>query len=176
MTGALVLPGDPTTPNAGGGQALCGCEYCGGCGRAGAEGFAVCLLATQTVTQPVGTQLQVNILNGDGVCEPVCDGLGGNGIANAVASPDCASGCDVKVEQSYTSTERYQLRRWNSGAERDACGGRPEWAAARHLSESDLSVGGRRRCRAGDRRDLDAEFGGRVCGRGIDRSRVPMGC
>jgi hypothetical protein len=33
--------------------------------------------------------------------------LGNNGIANAVASPDCASGCDIKVDRSYSTGEHY---------------------------------------------------------------------
>jgi trimeric autotransporter adhesin len=41
--------------------------------------------------------------------------LGNNGIANALAGPDCASGCDVKVERSYSSPENYYSPGWNSG-------------------------------------------------------------
>ena len=40
-------------------------------------------------------------------------GTGGNGIANAVASPDCASGCEVVVEQDYGG-EGYNPLQWNS--------------------------------------------------------------
>ena len=56
-------------------------------------------------------------------------GIGGNGIANAVASPDCANGCDVKVEQSYASTENYRSRELEQRRERDACGGHAEWGS-----------------------------------------------
>ena len=41
-------------------------------------------------------------------------GIGGNGIANALASPDCANGCDVKVDPSYASTEGYGSQQMNS--------------------------------------------------------------
>jgi trimeric autotransporter adhesin len=71
--------------------------------------------ATQVVTQPVGTQLEVNNLNGEEYATPYLTGLGGNGIANAVASPDCANGCDVQVERTYGG-ENYQSTTWNSGA------------------------------------------------------------
>ena len=94
--------------------------------------------ATQTVTQPVGTQLQVNNLNGEEYASQYVTGLGGNGIANAVTSPDCASGCDVKVERSYASAENYTAATWNSGSggthvEDDRNGQR-----RRHVSESDV--------------------------------------
>lgn len=72
--------------------------------------------ATQVVVQPVGTQLQVNNLNGDEYASQYVTGLGGNGIANAVTSPDCASGCEVKVEPTYPVGENYASSTWNSGA------------------------------------------------------------
>ncbi|MEI9980790.1 MAG: hypothetical protein WDN23_17675 [Edaphobacter sp.] len=113
MTGALVLPGDPTTPNDAADKHYVDVNIAAATGGLGQK---VSLLpsATQVVTQPVGTQLQVNNLNGDEYASQYVTGLGGNGIANAVTSPDCASGCDVKVEHSYGG-ENYQPTTWNSG-------------------------------------------------------------
>jgi hypothetical protein len=114
MTGALVLPGDPTTPNDAADKHYVDVNVAA---AAGGLGQKVSLLpsATQVVTQPVGTQLQVNNLNGDEYASQYVNGLGGNGIANATSSPDCTSGCDVKVERSY-GFEDYGATAWNSGA------------------------------------------------------------
>ncbi len=63
MTGPLVLPGDPTTPNEAADKHYVDVNIAAATGGLGQK---VSLLpsATQTVTQPVGTQLQVNNLNG----------------------------------------------------------------------------------------------------------------
>jgi trimeric autotransporter adhesin len=115
MTGALILPGDPTTPNDAADKHYVDVNIAAATGGVGQK---VSLLpsATQTVTQPVGTQLQVNNLNGDEYASQYVTGLGGNGIANAVTSPDCSSGCNVKVERSYTAPESYNAAAWNSGS------------------------------------------------------------
>jgi lysophospholipase L1-like esterase len=115
MTGPLVLPGDPTTPSQAADKQYVDENVAGVTAGLGQK---VSLLpsATQAVAQPVGTQLQVNNLNGDEYASQYVSGLGNNGIANAVTSPDCASGCDVKVERSYSSGENYQATTWNSGA------------------------------------------------------------
>jgi len=115
MTGPLVLPGDPTTSNQAADK-----NYVDENVAAVAAGLGqkVSMLpgATQVVVQPVGTQLQVNNLNGDEYASQYVNGLGNNGIANALTSPDCASGCDVKVEHSYPVGESYTSTTWNSGA------------------------------------------------------------
>jgi lysophospholipase L1-like esterase len=115
MTGALVLPGDPTTPNDAADKHYVDVNIAA---TGGGLGQKVSLLpsATQAVAQPVGTQLQVNNLNGAEYASQYVSGLGGNGIANALASPDCASGCNVKVERTYTSPENYLASAWNSGS------------------------------------------------------------
>jgi len=59
-------------------------------------------VATQTVSQPTGTQLQVNALNGKLYASQFQTGDGNNGIANALASPDCGTGCTVVVDPDYT--------------------------------------------------------------------------
>ncbi|MGD0443021.1 MAG: SGNH/GDSL hydrolase family protein [Edaphobacter sp.] len=114
MTGPLILPGDPTTPNDAADKNYVDVSIASVTGGVGQK---VSLLpsATQTVTQPVGTLLQVNNLNGDEYASQYVTGLGGNGVANALTSPDCASGCDVKVERSYASPESYNPSAFNSG-------------------------------------------------------------
>ncbi len=115
MTGALVLPGDPTATNEAADKHYVDVNIAA---AAGGLGQKVSLLpfATQTVTQPVGTQLQVNNLNGEEYASQYVTGLGNNGITNALTGPDCASGCDVKVERSYTSPENYFASAWKSGS------------------------------------------------------------
>ena len=115
MTGALVLPGDPTAANDAADKHYVDMNIAA---AAGGLGQKVSLLpfATQTVTQPVGTQLQVNNLNGEEYASQYVTGLGNNGIANALTGPDCASGCDLNVERSYASPENYFASAWNSGS------------------------------------------------------------
>jgi trimeric autotransporter adhesin len=114
MTGPLVLPGDPTTTNQAADKHYVDINIAAATGGLGQK---VSLLpsATQAVAQPVGTQLQVNNLNGEEYASQYVTGLGNNGITNALAGPDCASGCDVDVERTYVG-ENYQASTWNSGA------------------------------------------------------------
>jgi hypothetical protein len=104
MSGPLVLPGDPVSPNQAADK-----NYVDGsiAAVAGGVGGAVRTLpaGTQDVSQPTGTQLSVNLLNGDVYASQYAAGLGNNAIANALASPDCASGCQLKVEPTYTGTD-----------------------------------------------------------------------
>ncbi|MEO6922461.1 MAG: hypothetical protein ABI142_01420, partial [Bryocella sp.] len=60
--------------------------------------------ATQVVSQPAGTQLQVNNLNGELYASQYETGTGGNGVDNAAASADCANGCTIKVEPTDAAT------------------------------------------------------------------------
>jgi lysophospholipase L1-like esterase len=115
MTGPLGLPGDPTTANQAADKHYVDTSVTA---LGGGLGQKVALLppTTQTVVQPVGTQLQVNNLNGEEYASQYVTGLGNNGILNAVSSPDCACGCDVKVEHSYGLGENYTSESWNSGA------------------------------------------------------------
>ena len=113
MTGPLVLPGDPTSPTQAADKHYVDINV-----GASAGGLAqkVSLLpsGTQIVSQPSGTQLQVNLLNGSVYASQYMTGIGGNGIANALASPDCANGCDLKIDPSYPSTEGYGSQQMNS--------------------------------------------------------------
>ncbi|WP_433984366.1 hypothetical protein RBB78_05205 [Tunturiibacter empetritectus] len=90
MTGPLVLPGDPTTSNQAADKHYVDVNVTGVAAGLGQKVSTV-PAATQVVVQPLGTQLQVNNLNGDEYASQYVTGLGGNGIANAVTSPDCAS-------------------------------------------------------------------------------------
>jgi trimeric autotransporter adhesin len=114
MTGPLVLPGDPTMANQAADKHYVDVNVAS---VAAGLGQKVSLLpsTSQVVSQPVGTQLQVSILNGEEYASQYESGLGSNGIANAVTSADCASGCDVKVDRSYTTFESYLSTAWNSG-------------------------------------------------------------
>jgi len=123
MTGALTLPGDPTSPLQAADK-----QYVDANVTALASGLAqkVATLpaATQTVAQPTGTMLTANRLNGVEYASQYISGRGDNGIANAVAGTDCASGCEVKSEQSYASAERYLSATWNDQTHvEDARGG-----------------------------------------------------
>jgi len=113
MTGPLVLPADPVSAN----QAV-DKHYVDIAAQQTAAGLAqkVSLLpqATQVVTQPTGTELQVNNLNGVEYADQYVSGAGNNGIANAVASSDCANGCEVKAGNDYNAKEIYSAPSWNS--------------------------------------------------------------
>ncbi len=113
MTGPLVLPGDPTTTNQAADK-----HYVDVSVQQVAAGVAqkVSLIpqANQLVAQPVGSQMQVNKLNGAQYATEYVSGQGNNGIANAVAGPDCVSGCDIRAEDTYNSLENYSVTNWNS--------------------------------------------------------------
>jgi hypothetical protein len=104
MTGALNLPGDPVSPT----QAA-DMNYVDENIAAVASGLggkvSLAPSATQVVLQPVGTQLETNNLNGSLYATPYVAGSGNNGIANALASAGCVTGCAVKVEPTYPGTE-----------------------------------------------------------------------
>jgi len=105
MTGPLVLPADPVSPNQAADKNYVDNNVAA---IAGGLGQKVSLLpsATQVVAQPGGTQLQVNDLNGDLYASQYVSGAGNNGIANAVGSANCTSGCTVNVEPTYNSYEQ----------------------------------------------------------------------
>jgi len=104
MTGPLNLPGDPVSP-----AQAADMNYVDENIAAVASGLggkvSLAPSATQVVLQPAGTQLETNNLNGSLYATPyVANGVN-DGIANALASPDCVAGCVVEVEHSYASTE-----------------------------------------------------------------------
>jgi trimeric autotransporter adhesin len=107
MTGPLVLPADPVSDNQAADKHYVDVNVAavaGGLGRKVDELPSV----TQVVAQPTGTRLEVNNLNGSLYATPYIS-AGGDGIANALASPDCASGCDVWIENTYPSNEGASL-------------------------------------------------------------------
>ncbi len=113
MTGPLVLPGDPTSPLQAAEKQYVDTSISGL--TAGlAQKVSTLPQGTQTVAQPTGSDLQVNLLNGTEYASQYVNGRGNNGIANAVTSTDCANGCEVKAEQSYASGEIYTSTDWNN--------------------------------------------------------------
>jgi len=80
--------------------------------------------ATQVVTQPTGTQLDVNNINDVQYASQYVSGRGSNGIANIVSSTNCTNGCEVKAEQDYVN-EQYSTASLNGQTHvEDARGGR----------------------------------------------------
>ena len=114
MTGPLALPADPVTSSQAADK-----HYVDASVASLTSGLSQKLsllpAGTQTVSQPAGTQLQANRVNGQEYASQYVTGLGSNGVANAVSSPDCASGCNVTLDRSYTAGEGYTSTTWNSG-------------------------------------------------------------
>ena len=115
MVGALTLAGDPSTSAQAANK-----HYVDLAVAAVSTGLAdtvgVAPAASQIVVQPTGTQMVVNRLNSTGYASQYVTGQGGNGIANAVASADCAGGCQVIAEQSYAGAEALMPALWPSTA------------------------------------------------------------
>lgn len=114
MTGPLLLSGDPTSSVQAATKNYVDNNIVAVTGGL-AQKVATLPSSTQTVTQPAGTQLSVNRQNGVAYASQYQDGRGGNGITNALASSDCVSGCEIKAEQNYDSTEVYTASTWNDG-------------------------------------------------------------
>jgi hypothetical protein len=102
MTGPLILPADPVSPNQAADKHYVDTNVTALTGGM-AQKVSLVPTVTQSVTQPTGTQLQVNVLNGELYANGFQSGDGSNGIANALADPACGSGCVVKVDPSYGS-------------------------------------------------------------------------
>jgi hypothetical protein len=124
MTGPLALPADPVSATQAADKNYVDESIASVSGGLGQK-VSTLPTATQVVTQPTGTQLDVNDLNAVEYASQYLSGLGGNGIANAVTSPDCAGGCEVKVEQDYPTSEPYYTQTLNNKTHvKDARGGR----------------------------------------------------
>ena len=124
MTGPLVLPADPVSATQAADKNYVDESIAAVSGGSGQK-VSTLPTATQIVTQPTGTELDVNRLSGVEYASQYLTGLGGNGIANATTSPDCTSGCDVQVEQDYPTTEGYTTSALNNETHiSDARGGR----------------------------------------------------
>lgn len=123
MTGPLTLPADPVSATQAADKNYVDESVASVSGGLGQK-VSTLPSSTQIVAQPTGTQLDVNNLNGVEYASQYVNGRGGNGIANAAASPDCTNGCEVKAEQDYTN-EQYSISSFNSQTHViDARGGR----------------------------------------------------
>jgi hypothetical protein len=100
MTGPLVLPADPVTPNQAADKHYIDTNVTALTSGLGQKVSLVPTL-TQTIAQPAGTQLQVNVLNGEMYASQFQTGDGNDGIENALASQQCASDCYLKVDPNY---------------------------------------------------------------------------
>ncbi len=114
MNGPLALSADPTSaPQAANKHYV---DAAVGSVNSGlTQKVSVAPQRSQVIAQPSGTQMQTNLLNGVEYASQFVSGLGGNGIMGATSAPDCAQGCEVKAEQSYSATEGYSPASWNSG-------------------------------------------------------------
>ena len=79
MTGPLVLPGDPVTPTQAADKNYVDTNITAVLAGVGQK-VSMVPVATQTVSQPAGTQLQVNTLNGELYANQFQTGDGDNGI------------------------------------------------------------------------------------------------
>jgi hypothetical protein len=135
MTGPLVLPADPVSPLQAADKNYVD-ENIAALGGGVSGAVRTQPSATQTVAQPSGTELGVNILNGELYASQYATGSGGNGIANAVASADCASGCKVVVEPTYGSEPVSLGAEPNGLVVEDQRGGSDTQTAVNPLSDS----------------------------------------
>ena len=123
MTGPLVLPGDPVSALQAADKNYVD-ENIASVSSGLGQLVSTLPSATQVVTQPVGTQLEVNNLNDVQYASQYVSGRGNNGIANILASSNCTNGCEIKAEQGYTN-EQYSTAALNSQTHlKDARGGR----------------------------------------------------
>ncbi len=113
MTGPLNLSSDPATTTEAADKHYVDTSIAGVAGGLGQK-VSLSPGGSQIVTQPAGTNLGVNKLNGTVYASQYVSGQGNNGIANAMASPDCAAGCDINVDPSYPFTEGYAPSTWAS--------------------------------------------------------------
>lgn len=103
MTGPLLLPGDPVSALQAADKHYVDANIAAlGGGSAGK--VSTLPTANQTVTQPAGTQLEVNALNGVLDATGFLSGNGNNGLGNALGSSFCTTGCEVALSQSYAGT------------------------------------------------------------------------
>lgn len=115
MTGPLVLAGDPVSALQAADKSYVDRSVAqAGGGVAGKVSMVP--TATQTVTQPANTQMEVNRLNGVLDATAFLTGAGNNGVANALNSPECAGGCAVRVSGTYPGTESVNAGSLGSGS------------------------------------------------------------
>lgn len=113
MTGALNLPGDPVSPLQAADMNYVSEQIAGVTAGLGQK-VSLSPYATQTITEPSNSELAVNTLNSVQYAAEFVSGTGNNGIANAAASANCTSGCEVVAEPTYPSTEVASPTTWNN--------------------------------------------------------------
>ena len=104
MTGPLLLPGDPVSAQQAADKNYVD-ESVAQLSGGGSTKVSTVPTLSQTVAQPANTQLEVNRLNGTLDATGFLSGGGNNGMANALASPECTGGCSVEASQTYPGTE-----------------------------------------------------------------------
>lgn len=104
MTGPLLLSGDPATALQAANK-----SYVDASTTAVQAGLdqkvSKVPSATQIVTQPAGTQLRANRLNGEFHAQQFQSQEGNDGIRTAFAQPDCNGACTVVVDPDYTGAD-----------------------------------------------------------------------
>ncbi len=113
MTGPLVLPADPVSASQAADKHYVDISVAAVGGGSGGK-VALQPSASQIVTQPTGTALAVNRLNGVAYASQYPTLGQSNGIANAAASTDCTGGCEIKADTSYALSEVLRPFLWNS--------------------------------------------------------------
>lgn len=112
MSGPLVLPADPVSSNQAADKHYVDATVASVAGGLGAK-VALLPSATQVVSQPAGTDLETNRLNGAEFASQYATIPNSNGVENAATSADCAGagaaglGCLVTVEPTVNGTELY---------------------------------------------------------------------
>ena len=133
MTGPLVLPGDPVSANQAADKHYVDVSVAGLTGGTAGGSVALNPSGTQVVTQPAGTDLEVNRLSGVEYASQYAQAGNPDGVTAATASSDCVAGsssglgCTVILEPTTAGQPGY---------------GPLGWPNATHLE--DLRFGGRR--------------------------------
>lgn len=107
MTGALVLPGDPTTALQAATKGYVD-SYVTALQGGLAQKVSLVPSASQVVTQPSGTELTANRMNGVlNVAQFKSPGVINDGVVNTLAQPDCVNGCEAVIERGYAGLDRF---------------------------------------------------------------------
>lgn len=106
MTGPLVLPGDPSTPQQAADKSYVDTSV--SAVQSGLNGKVALLPSTtQTIGQPSGTELAVTRENGAVHAAALYDNVAGVNAVSLLAGPDCTNGCKVIVGEDYPGTEPF---------------------------------------------------------------------
>ncbi len=108
MTGPLVLPADPVSALQAADKHYVDASVAA-VGGGSATKVSTVPNGMQTVVQPSGTQLEVNLLNGVLDATGYLSGNGNNGVGNALASSNCTGGCEISISANYAGTDNVPL-------------------------------------------------------------------